>query len=204
MPDGQQVIASAPVNGAFLIEHGLEDRPDNVRDSQPRISGQSIVWMRQEGTSSFYLMAYDLRMDETKRLPVEHTRHFSFDFDSGTVAYAIDGSVFVYELEADRTTALAENMQVPDGPVVRGGTVAWAQAIAEERFRPVSGEPLIDHRDFRNLMVWTFRTRTSERRADSVFMLRRLRIGPRGEIYAVVNRERSTSPRVPADLVRFD
>lgn len=202
---GLNVIASAPVSGAFQIEHGLDERPENVHDSMPLISGQRIVWMRRNlSTGRYVLMNYDLRMDETHELPIEHTSNFRFDLDGNTIAYVKGEQVGVYEIEAGNTTVIAEGIDVSDGPVIADGIVAWAEAISEARFRPVSGEPLIDHRDFRDLKVWSFRSRDVATKAESVFMLRRVRIGPEGSIYAVVNRDESTGPTTVADLVRFD
>lgn len=204
-PAGMSVVASAPVSGAFQIDHGMEDRPENVQDSVPKISGQRVVWMRRNlSTGRYALMTYDLRMDETGELPIEHPGRFRFDLDGNTVAFARSGQIGIHDIESGETTVIAEGVDFVDGPAISGGTVAWAEAISEARFRPVGGEPLIDHRDFRDLKTWSFRSGSVATKAESVFMLRRVSVGPDGGVYAVVNRDVSTEPSTVADLVRFD
>ena len=86
---------------------------------------------------------------------------------------------------------------------MRGNLVAWTSYMRSEDFRGLSGQPLIDERDFRTLHVTNFDSGKVITLTNDQFMLSLVRVTGDRRIYARLPREVTASPDRITDVVRF-
>ncbi len=203
---GQIVIAIASIAGGaprFIDDAG---RQESVSDTAPRISGNNLVFLRQNLTTrEFTFMYHNLSAGTTETLPIASPSWTLFDLSGDSFVYMKQGEEVIYlmDLKTRAEKALVEAPRRMEGPVMRGNIVAWTSHMRAEDFKGIGGQPLIDQRDFRSLHALNVDTGKSITPIRERFGLRRVRISDDRQIYALVPREITTSPEAIRDVVRF-
>lgn len=182
------------------------------RVSQPLISGDRIVWLDYDGPSGMYaLKQHDRPSGLTSGLGVMHDQAFQFEMSGDEVVFTVGTGgtreLHRYDFGRQEDHIIATGERLTSYVAVENGTIAWAERIAEEDYKPVPGQPLMGPGDFHNIYRYSVDSGTTTCLAENV-----LTIPPHigvagGKVYVTVYRELpppgETNLIVPIDLLRW-
>ena len=180
-----------------------------VMNRGPRVGEGTVAWESydgRKGSSSFSV--YDIASGELSSIDVPNAcSHLSVS--DGRLVYCVRrGStheVHLYESFAKSDEVVATLDRLEAHPFIEGDTMAWAEHVRKEDFRGISGQPLMDERDIRDLFAYSIRS--GKKRTVAKYLLA---TGGRvsvhgGRIYMNVYREYpppgASNLVVPVDLI---
>lgn len=200
------VIGTTFGGGVRLIRDAA--RPKSTSDTRARISGNHIVFCRQDLSTRVYtLMVHNLNSGTTEALPFALSSPYGFDLSADSIVYRKkdDDAFYVMNLadREERWLVDVPYLSLREGPVLNGNIMAWLSHMAPDKFRGIAGRPLIQHTDFRDLNVLNIESGRQRTLIDEQFRLRRVRIADDKRIFALLPREMTTSPSRITDIIQF-
>ena len=202
----QRVGASAPIPLS-------EDPPGgSIHNREPRISGPYVVWTRFDAsTRENRLCTHDLNAGKTTQTPIGGKENYVYDLSGNQLVYRFASadvrSIRVYDVATGQDREIVQGPRLSGGPAIANQTVAWYEDMPQADFKPIAGQPLIDHRDFRTLYRHDLATGKTRKLASDVFGLSRPFVSREGRIYATAPRGMIPAGQsnlvVPVDLRRW-
>ena len=201
-----RVIAIGTIYGGTVRLIQDAARPKSATDTHARVSGNRVVFCRRDLSTNVYtLMVHDLNSGTTEALPITLYSNCGFDLSGDTIVYRKkdDKAFYVMNLSDRKERWLVDVPYLSEGPVLNGNTVAWVSHMPPEEFKGMAGQPLIDHRDFRDLNVIKIDSSKQKTLISERFGLRSVSITDDKRIFVLLPREVTASPSRITDIIQF-
>jgi len=215
--DGGSIVWEEPqASGSDIVLFDLQDLTStpistggsdgSVINRNPAISDGLVAWEaydRQTKQSS--IVVYTVSSGDTHSFQVAGERPILSVSGSRVVYTTRQGDareVHLYDVATKTDQVIASLERLSLVPYVEEDQIVWGEHIRREDFKKVPGQPLIDEKDFRDLVVYNVRSGSTRVIAKALMCNRAKLFG--GRVYAAVYRELpppgASNLVVPTDL----